>query len=209
MLSIFRSSKRLLAAALTIGMSFSLPAMAEPIPLGEISRYINSIATAEARFTQTAGGQRSSGRLLLSRPGRMRFEYDAPHRNLVLATSGSVVIFDHRSNSEPASYPLARTPLNLILAPQVDLARAGMVIGHREEGGRTLVTAQDPAAPANGRIELIFERNPTRLAGWITTDDMGAQTRVTLQDLRPGVAVNPSLFALQHELDRRGLTSNH
>lgn len=196
-----------LAAALSLpALSFAGPVVAEPISLSEISRYFNSFRTARADFTQINGdGTLSTGRLMIRRPGRVRFEYDAPDQSLVLAASGSVNVFDARSNSGPSTYPLSRTPLNLILDDVVNLQRERMVVQHYEDGPTTNVVAQDPAHPEYGSIRLVFSANPTELRQWVITDDMGTETTVVLGTLRTGVTLGSFLFNLDAEMRRRGL----
>jgi outer membrane lipoprotein-sorting protein len=181
-------------------------AAAAPVPLDRLSDYINSLRTAEARFTQVNfDGTRSKGRLYIRRPNRMRFEYDPPDQTLVLASAGNVAIFDEKSNSPPERYPLRRTPLNLILGNRVNLARAGMVTGHGEEGGMTTVTAQDPENPEYGSITLYFSSAPVALREWLITDEAGQETRVILDDLVTGKDYPGTLFDITTELGRRGL----
>ncbi|WP_323035262.1 outer membrane lipoprotein carrier protein LolA [Pararhodobacter sp.] len=185
------------------------PATAAPISLSEISRYFNSFRTAEADFTQVnPDGTLSTGRLMIHRPGRIRFEYAAPDPTLVLATAGSVNIFDARSNAGPSSYPLARTPLALILDDTVNLGRGRMVVGHYEDGPTTSVVAQDPEHPEYGNIRLVFSANPTELRQWIVTDDTGVETTVILGTLRTGVSLGSLLFNLDSELQRRGIRTD-
>ena len=190
-----------LAPALLAG-----PVTAAPIALSEISRYFNSFRTAQADFTQVnPDGSLSTGRLMIHRPGRIRFEYEAPDQTLVLATSGSVNIFDARSNAGPTVYPLARTPLALILDDTVNLGRGRMVVGHYEEGPTTSVVAQDPNHPEYGNIRLVFSAEPTELRQWIVTDDAGQETTVILGTLRTSVSLGSLLFNVDAEMQRRGL----
>jgi outer membrane lipoprotein-sorting protein len=186
-------------------LSLAVPAAADAIPLATLSQYLNSLTSAESRFTQTnADGSKSGGVLYIKRPGRARFEYDAPMKSLVLAGSGSVAIFDEKSNEPPEQYPLRRTPLNLILAENVNLGQAKMVIGHGEVDGTTRVVAQDPKNPEYGTIEMVFAANPTRLLSWIITDDAGNETYVQLEGLTTGVDLPTRLFDIRAETERRG-----
>lgn len=179
-------------------------ARAAPIPLAELSRYVNALTTAEAPFTQVnADGTLSTGRLYLHRPGRMRFEYDPPDNAVVIAGGGQVAVFDPKSNQPPEVYPLARTPLALLLAPQVDLDRARMVLAHREEGNTTRLLVQDPDRPEYGTIELVFTANPTELRQWIVRDETGAETTVILGALSTGMRLSPFLFDQTAEAARR------
>ena len=77
-----------LAPVLALGLAF--PAMAEKISLNEISRYLNSIQTAQTDFTQVNGdGTMSTGTVFIHRPNRVRFEYKGD-KTLVLASAGQV-----------------------------------------------------------------------------------------------------------------------
>lgn len=190
--------------ATLFALTVSLPAQAAEVPLDKLSDYINSLTTAETRFVQTnADGSTAKGRIIIQRPGQARFEYDPPDKNLVLASTNTVAIFDAKSNQPPEQYPLARTPLNLILAAQVDLTQAAMVIDHGEFQGTTRVLAQDPKHPDYGTIELVFSENPLALTQWIITDDVGSQTTVTLDQFTLGGRYPPSLFSISEETDRR------
>ena len=65
--------------AIALSLLSAFPALAEPLSLAEISRYFNSFRTAQADFTQIgADGSLTTGRLMIQRPGRVRFEYDPP-----------------------------------------------------------------------------------------------------------------------------------
>lgn len=181
-----------------------LPVLADPLPLPGLSAYLNAIAQVETGFVQeNADGSQSTGRLFIHRPGRMRLEYDPPEKSVVIVSGGTVSIFDAKSNEPPEQYPLSRTPLNLILGSGIDLSTARMVMGQTEVAGQTHVLAQDPKNPDYGTIELIFAPNPTRLTGWIITDDMGNQTVVTLDAFTTDVSLAPSIFSVEIEAKRR------
>lgn len=194
----------LLGGAAAAGLA-ALPLRAQDrLSLAAISAYLNGITTAEAPFTQlNADGSRSTGRLYIRRPGRIRFEYDPPEQALVVAGGGMVAIFDGRSNARAEQYPIRRTPLHLILADRVDLGRARMVVGHDFDGTATTVTAQDPERPEEGTITLSFAGTPVRLTQWVITDGAGYQTTTVLGDLRTGVTLSPFLFDINYEESRR------
>ncbi|MCR8724965.1 LolA family protein [Frigidibacter sp. ROC022] len=196
---------RLLLAPLLV-LTLAFPAAAEKLSLDAISAYLNGLKTAQASFTQlNDDGSISTGTIYIKRPGRVRFEYDPPEQALVLAGGGQVAIFDAKSNAPPEQYPLKRTPLNLILEANVDLARRNMVVGHSSDGKTTTVTAQDPENPEYGTIQLVFTGNPVELRQWVITDGTGTQTTVVLGALTRGGDFPPSLFNVTVESQKRGL----
>lgn len=197
--------RRLILAPILL-LTLALPAAAERIPLAELSNYLNSLSTVESKFTQVnADGTLSTGRVLINRPGRVRFEYDPPEKTVVMAGGGQVAIFDGKSNQPPEQYPLSRTPLNLILARNVDLSRSNMVVGHTSDDTVTTVTAQDPEHPEYGNIRLVFTDNPVELRQWVITDEAGGQTTVVLNDLTKGGSFGASLFNITLEAQKRGV----
>ncbi len=192
-------------ALLAAFLALAGPALAQKIPLKDISAYLNRLSTAEADFTQVnADGTVAMGRLFIHRPGRVRFEYAPPDKSLVLASGGQVAVFDAKSNQEPAQYPLKRTPLNLILAENIDLGRARMVVGHSADGNATHVVAQDPEHPEYGAIDLVFTADPLALRQWVITDDLGQQTTVILGEMATGGSYKPSMFSIPFEMQQRG-----
>jgi outer membrane lipoprotein-sorting protein len=181
-----------------------LPATAAVIPLAALSDYLNGLTTVEADFTQVnADGTISTGKIYIRRPGRVRFEYAPPDRSLVIAGSQTVAIFDAKSNQPPEQYPLRRTPLNLILAEDIDLSTADMIVGHVSDGTSTRVTAQDPEHPEYGTIELVFTADPVELRQWVITDDLGAQTTVILGEMKKGGELGARLFDIRAETEAR------
>jgi outer membrane lipoprotein-sorting protein len=187
-----------------LALLLPLPALAEKIPLGTISDYLNGLSTVESDFTQiNSDGSISTGKIYIKRPGRVRFEYAPPDRSLVIAGGQQVAIFDAKSNQPPEQYPLKRTPLNLILAENIDLGRASMVVGHSEDGTSTRVRAQDPENPEYGTIELVFTADPVELRQWVITDDLGSQTTVILGEMKKGGQLGASLFDITAETAAR------
>ncbi len=196
---------------LTIGVAaLATPALvtsasAQQLSLGEVSGYLNQLVTAQGGFSQINGdGTLSTGQIYIKRPGRIRFEYNAPDNSLMVAGGGQVAIFDPRSNTAPDRYPLNQTPLSIILEQNVDLGQRRMVTGHTSDGTSTTITAQDPDHPEYGNIQLVFTANPVELRQWVVTDDTGGQTTVILNDVVPGASISEAKFNIVSEMRSRG-----
>ncbi len=189
--------------AFALALTLAAPAAwaADKLPLSQISNYLNQMNTVQTTFTQVNDdGSLSTGKLWLQRPGKMRFEYDPPNSAVVLARAGTVQIFDPKSNQPPEQYPLKRTPLSLVLARNVNLGQANMVVGHEFDGTATVVTAQDPKNPESGRIELLFTNDPVELRKWVIHDNAGGQTTVLLGPLVEGGRVDQDVFSKKTRL---------
>lgn len=182
------------------------PALAAKLSLNDLSRYLNGITLAKSDFTQVNDdGTLATGTFFIKRPGRMRFEYNPPEKLLVMAGAGQVGIFDGKSNVKKAErYPLRRTPLNLILEKNVNLARRNMVVGHDFDGTATVVTAQDPEHPEYGSIQLKFTEGPVELRQWIVKDGQGSKTTVILGKLNKMNDFPTTLFNISYEEGQRG-----
>ncbi|WP_298259780.1 outer membrane lipoprotein carrier protein LolA [uncultured Litoreibacter sp.] len=195
-----------LILAPVLSLALAVPAMAEKISLSQISNYLNSFQTAKGDFTQiNEDGSVTTGEILIKRPGRVRFDYAAPDNSLVIAGGQQVAVFDPKSNVPPQQFPLKRTPLNLILAKNVNFNKSNMVVGHRDDGTATVVKVQDPKHPEYGNIQLKFTSNPVELRQWVITNDAGGQTTVILGELEKGVKIGARPFSIPQEIHDRGL----
>lgn len=183
------------AAVVVVASVLAQSAWADKLPLASISGYLNDLKTVEGSFTQiNDDGTISTGTVYIKRPGKMRFEYDPPNSAVVVASNNAVYIADSKSNQPPETYPLRRTPLSIILARNVDLSRAKMVVGHDYDGTATIVTAQDPENSEYGSIQMKFTDTPVQLRQWIVNDSSGSQTTVILGELTTGGALSNRLF---------------
>ena len=141
-------NRRTLILAPLMLAALGTPALADKLSLKTLSGYLNGLTTVESEFTQVnSDGTVSTGKLFIQRPGRVRFEYNPPDKTLVLAGGQQVAIFDGKSNAPPEQYPLKRTPLNLILAKNINLGKAKMVVGHSADATTHARQGPRPRAP--------------------------------------------------------------
>lgn len=158
--------------------------------------YLQGLTTARGRFVQTdAAGRVTRGAYFLKRPGKIRFEYDAPSRLVVAADGYNVKMHDPRLNTFD-QYPLSATPLTLFLARNINLDRGG-VTEVRRLGDAFSITVRDTQRRAEGAITLVFSNNSNTLREWTVVDAQGRRTRVQLTNLTRGGALPDSLFVLR------------
>ncbi|MDT2057632.1 MAG: outer membrane lipoprotein carrier protein LolA [Planktomarina sp.] len=189
---------------ITLLLLMVTPASAEKLSLDAVSSYFNKMTTAEAAFIQSNDdGSQSAGRMYIKRPGRIRFEYDPPNLALVIVGGGQVAVFDPKANAEPIRFPLRQTPLSLVLESTVDLARRDMVLGHKSDGPRTIITLQDPDRAEYGYIQLVFTDDPMQLRQWIVDDNSGNKTQIVLRDWIQDQKMPSILFNIQAEMQKR------
>jgi len=171
--------------------------------LSGVNGWLNGVDNYRARFTQIAPDFSSStGILSIRRPGRLRFEYDAPSPLLVVADGTTVAIED--SDLETIDrVPLRSTPLWWILKPDVNLAEDANVTDVWQEDGYVYVAVQDRNEEMDGTALFVFNPETHALEEWFVTDSMGYTTRVTLSDVETDVRLNPRLFVLDEPQDDR------
>lgn len=163
--------------------------------------YLATFASARGRFQQTdAQGRVTTGTFYIKRPGRIRFEYDAPSRLLVVADGTHVKMYDQRLRTFD-QYRLSQTPLAAFLNRSIDLNRYAVSNVVRSRNGFAF-SARDNRNPGQGYITLSFGENPTRLSEWTVVDAQRRRTRVRVLSLTPG-PVPDRLFVLNNPTQRR------
>lgn len=164
--------------------------------VAQAQQYLNSIRTLRASFVQLwPNGATSQGTLWMDRPGRLRLQYALPSTLALVATDGTVLLYD-ASNQASTTLPLARTPLSIILAPTIDLSGAVTVMAVQNQAAQLSITAVQTAAPQQGSLTLVFSRVPFALQHIRMVTGEGYVTELSLFDATPNVPVNPSLFQL-------------
>lgn len=166
--------------------------------LAEASAYLSSLENLQGDFLQVGpDGSVAEGKFYLRRPGRLRFEYQPPENLLVVADGTWVAVKD---SSAPAQrYPIASTPLNLLLGKNVDLTDSARVLDVDTQPGALLITLADRSGDAPGQITLIFDQPNMQLRQWVVTDVQGLQTTVALRNVQAGVRADNALFVLRDE----------
>lgn len=156
--------------------------------LDQVAAYLNGLGLADGSFTQfNADGSRSIGTFMLQKPGKIRFEYTAPDRAVVVSDGTMVGVIDPKAEDDSQVYELKRTPLSLLLRTDVDLNKKGFVRDLTGDGSDTRLTLVDPADPNTGTMELIFTHAPVfHLTQWTITDESGAQTTVQIATMTRG-----------------------
>lgn len=170
-----------------------------PADQGWIARVQDTLAgihALQARFQQIApDGKRSTGTAYLDRPGRMRFDYDKPSGLLLVANNGQIVYQD-RDIGQVTTIPVERTPLGLLLRPDLRLSGDVTVTGFQHVGHSLQVTVVRTATPSEGSLTLILNDQPLALRSWVVRDAQGRDTQIDLFDTRTPPSLPDSLFVL-------------
>ncbi|MGG5886654.1 LolA family protein [Falsiroseomonas sp. HC035] len=162
--------------------------------IARVEAYLNGLRTLRARFLQVAqNGASAQGTALISRPGRMRFDYDPPEPLLLVASGGQVLMYD-RELRQPTAVPASSTPLGMLLRPEIRLAGDITVTATERSGGFLRVSMHRTGARAEGLLTLALAEQPMELRQWTVLDAQGRETRVTLYEVQTGMALENRLF---------------
>ena len=179
---------------MTLALLGAAPAAAAP--LDEVAATLAATRTMTADFVQTApDGRQARGRMILARPGRIRFDYDSS-KLLVVADGRRLSMVDY-GVGQVSQWPINATPLAALLDPAKDLGRVARIVG--DTPAALQVEARDPKHPAYGAITLNFSRTATGLAltGWTARDAQQGSTEVVLSNVRSNVAVDLERFTFR------------
>ena len=175
-----------------------------PAQQGWVHRIESSLADTknfQARFEQvTEQDGRSTGTVLLERPGKMRFSYDPPSPLLLVANEGKVV-FQDRSIGQVTTIPLDHTPLGLLLRPDPRFSGDVSILGYEQHGSEIELRVTRTENPGEGEMTLFFSTHPLSLKGWTVLDAQGHRTVVHFSSIQTGISVPETSFTLPRDED--------
>jgi outer membrane lipoprotein-sorting protein len=170
------------------------PAVVDQALVERIIAYLNSVRTLEARFVQqNSDGGQATGKMWVSRPGRIRFEYDMPFGDVIWSDNNLVKHFD-RDLESVTHVPAHLTPAWFLLDDQVSIKKDVEILATAELEDKAYLTASQEGALAEGRVTLAFDREPMRILGWNVVDGGGTVTQVNLISPIVGAPIDKKVF---------------
>lgn len=164
----------------------------------KVSDYFNSLANLKGAFVQTtADNKRMKGNFLVKRPGRFRFDYSLPSKQIIISDGEYLAIQDHDLNHEDR-VALDQTPFRLLLRKDVDLGRDAKILEVQQSDEQIILTLRDKSPDAPGKIRLTMQAKPElTLKEWVSTDAQGLDTRVEVSQLSTKDEIDANLFKIQ------------
>jgi|HubBroStandDraft_1064217.scaffolds.fasta_scaffold00705_8 outer membrane lipoprotein-sorting protein len=169
---------------------------ADQADLDRIQAYLNGIKTVTGKFEQTnPDGSVSTGTVWLSRPGKMRFDYDPPTK-LLIVCDGNFIEVNDKSLDDIQFVPVKDTPAWLILRDGITLS-GEVTVTRFERGPKSFrVTTVQSSDESNSSLTMVFSDEPLALRQWTVIDPQGRGTRVALVDLQEAGTLSHDLFVL-------------
>lgn len=170
-------------------------AQAQQAGVPQAEAYLNSIRTLQARFVQSnPNGSVVNGTLYVSRPGKMRFEYDAPSQLKIVADGNQVTLWDP-PNRDFGQWPIGWTAASFLVKEPLKLSGDLTVqSANRNADGQLEVTLVQTRKPSEGQVIVRLAENPMQLRGWSIVDNRGNRVDIALTEIKTGMPLAASLF---------------
>jgi outer membrane lipoprotein-sorting protein len=163
----------------------------------KVSSYLSSLQTLVGNFVQVGpDGSKTKGDFYIQKPGKVRFEYEAPSPIAIIADGSSVAVRDRKLATQDI-YPLSQTPLRYLLSDRIDLLKDTNVVSVTADDVFVSVTIEEKQALiGTSRLMLMIGTKDGQLKQWTVTDPQGYDTTVAVYNLDSSKKVDPGLFKI-------------
>ena len=163
----------------------------------KVSTYLSSLQTLVGNFVQVGpDGSKTKGDFYIQKPGKVRFEYEAPSPIAIIADGSSVAVRDRKLATQDI-YPLSQTPLRFLLSDRIDLLKDTNVVNVSADDVFISVTIEEKQALiGTSRLMLMIGTKDGQLKQWTVTDPQGYDTTVAVYNLDSSKKVDPGLFKI-------------
>lgn len=167
--------------------------------IDKVNAYLSNVQVLSGQFVQVGpDGGRTKGDFYISKPGKVRFEYDDPSPIELIADGQSVVVRDRRLATQDV-YPLSQTPLRFLLSDRVDLMKdTKLVAVYDDDIYVTVVCEERNGLVGTSRLMIMFGAKDMALKQWTVTDPQGYDTTVAVFNLDTSKRPDPSIFRIDY-----------
>jgi outer membrane lipoprotein-sorting protein len=162
-----------------------------------VSAYLSSLSSLVGNFVQVGpDGSKTKGDFYIQKPGKVRFEYDAPSPIELIADGSSLAVRDRKLATQDI-YPLSQTPLRYLLSDRIDLLKDTNVVSVTSDDLYISVTIEEKQTLiGTSRLMLMIGAKDGQLKQWTVTDPQGYDTTVAVYNLDTTKKVDPNLFKI-------------
>jgi outer membrane lipoprotein-sorting protein len=163
----------------------------------KVSNYLSSLQTLAGNFVQVGpDGSKTKGDFYIQKPGKVRFEYEAPSPIELIADGSSLAVRDRKLATQDI-YPLSQTPLRYLLSDRIDLLKDTNVVNVTADDVFVSITIEEKQALiGTSRLMLMVGAKDGQLKQWTVTDPQGYDTTVAVYNLDTTRKVDPNLFKI-------------
>jgi outer membrane lipoprotein-sorting protein len=163
-----------------------------------VSGYFADLKGLKGNFLQTGADKKKlKGKFFVKRPGKFRFDYALPSKQIIVSDGEYLAIQDLDLNNEDR-VALDQTPFRLLLRKDVDLIRDAKIIEVQQADDLIVLGLQDKSPDTPGKIKLFMATKPAlELKEWVTTDAQGLDTHVEVSETAKTDEIDANLFKIQ------------
>ena len=164
--------------------------------LNQLENYLNQLNNISSQFIQSStSGSEETGKILISKPGKLRIEYKKSKELLIVADGKWLHYFDTELN-EIQSVIIEKSPAWILLKKNLDLKNDFNISKLEKKSGKITLTLVDKNIENIEKIELIFSSNPIKLKKWVVTDTQEIETTIALLNIIIKKKFKPKTFEL-------------
>lgn len=168
--------------------------------LTEVENYLNNIQNLSAKFFQeTDEGNTAEGKLYLSRPGKMRVEYDGQQKILIIV-NGSVLAYTDVELDETSYLGTNTTPASFLTRANISFSAKDVEITNIKKSDHQIkISVMKKNRKEAGEFSLIFATNPLKFIKMEVRNDLDQITSITLKDPDFSTALANKLFVIKNK----------
>src|SRR5205814_458783 len=163
----------------------------------KVSSYLSSLQTLVGNFVQVGpDGSKTKGDFYIQKPGKVRFEYEAPSPIAIIADGSSLAVRDRKLATQDI-YPLSQTPLRYLLSDRIDLLKDTNVVSVTSDDLFVSILIEErQLLLGTSRLLLMVGAKDGQLKQWTVTDPQGYDTTVAVYNLDTSRRVDPGMFKI-------------
>ena len=170
--------------------------------LQALREHYAKVPTMKGEFLQFGPkGEQSSGTFAIKRPGKVRFDYEAPSPIEVVSNGLAVMVVNNKLKTFD-SYPLKNTPLKLLLDDKLNISDKA-ILDVSVSDDLTTVVLGDKQIFGDSIITLQFESETFQLRQWTIKDAQGKETSVSVFNVENNVDLSNRLFQINKAAYKR------
>lgn len=187
-------------AVITMTLAMPLAALASE-GADRLTRMLEPLQTFEARFEQQildASGERlqeAHGQMWLARPGKFRWEVEAPYQQEVISDGQEVMLHDpdlEQATIQALDHRVTHTPALLLSGSASDLVDSYDVTRQQQGGAETFTLLPKSADTLFEELKMTFRGE--LLTTLQMTDSTGQRTAIEFRDATMNQAIDDSRF---------------
>ena len=164
--------------------------------LNQLENYLNQLDNISSQFIQSStNGSEETGKILISKPGKLRIEYKKSKELLIVADGKWLHYFDIELN-EIQSVIIEKSPAWILLKKNINLKNDFNISKLEKKSGKITLTLVDKNIENIEKVELIFSSNPIKLKKWVVTDSQEIETTIALLNIITKKKFRPKTFEL-------------